>query len=1486
MEDELEAVPRPDTGCFAANGSPPILEYIVTAEEGNKKWQDRCLIDTGASGIFLSISSARELYGPEFPFPDTRSSVCVVANAAQETTYIGPPTKFTILGKSVTESPYVMASLAYPGIIGYRALGQLKFMVDPVNHRLVTCDSPAEPRINSIQALASQPNIIQEQEEVGIVQLKESVTLKPSSFTPVPVLIKKASDVNDFIMLTPHNQVNLPKGVMPAFQLAVAENSHSVAMLCNTTAAPIQLARGMVVASASVITQSELPVLSAAAVQGKPCPVTREEFFNKFQWPELSTSESNRLKEFLWDRRDVFSLTSTDLGCFQNIKHGIDTGNSRPVRQTLRRSSPHTREEIRRQVSEMLEAGIIRPSTSPWSSPPVMVRKKDGSMRFAVDFRVLNSRTVKDSFPLPQIADALDCLGNSKFFSALDLTSGYWQIELEEEAKHKTAFTTPMGLFEFNRMPFGLTNAPASFQRAMQCCLAGLNWDIALCFLDDVIIFSKTFDEHISRLGKVFDRLQRYHLKLKPGKCYLLQQEVAYLGFRVSGEGISTDPSKIEAVRQWPIPKSAKDVKSFLGLCLFYRRFVKGFSEIAAPLYDVSNLQRFQWPKEAQEAFEKLKHALTTAPVLGHPDFSLPFIIDADASDLGVGCTLSQVHDGKERPIAYASRKFNQTEKNWPVTEQESFAAVLGVRVFRSYILGRPFTLRTDHKALTFIHSKTQIPSGKIARWMMELQQYEFKLVYRPGPRHVNADALSRNPHLASDSPLLPSDPDVCAPVKSTPSPTLPLQDFQANDPAIVAIITHLARNSNKPLPRPVPFQSLPIIRHFQRHYQGYKMLEGLLHFNRNIVVPGAALPQLLHLYHDMPLSGHMGRNRVLSQLQQRYFWPNMSTDIQAYISSCIACESRKIDSHKKWAPLRPSDPTCFPFERIAMDILTLPQSRGYTKVLVVVDYFSKWPEAFPIRSKDAKTVAEILLNDVYCRWGIPSYLHSDMGREFTNSLLHTQSRILGIQQTHTLAYSPKADGQAERQIRTLSDMLSKYAQSDQDWMAYLHPCLHALRTTQHESVGFSPFEILFGRKPTLMPDLEFGIPIAKETRHPETYDKLRKRLNQVHATVKKRLAIVAERMKRQYEARRKIGTDRFSVGDWIWVSKPPGPAPKLDSKYQGPFLVQDITPTGGVTIDRYGFTTTIAPDRCKLFTKRPSHLADPEYENAFQKATVTFQPNPPSFIIPSNSQPHVITSPSLPVSGFSAPAPPPVRVSTQPAPIVNPSPVIDSKVSPTSRSKPEKTRTEEVPEPSLAEPQVSPASHFIPPPTTSEAHHNSTGNSAPGCSQEEIKRIVGNQPKVIIRRFEEPAPGCSKDQIEKIVSNQPKVILKKLSQDARASIPSRPVRTSRPRKPLTYDENFNQVSSISNYCHHTLQLRCPLFDLGIKPQNSQQGVLVTGFTNAAFASGICSIGDVIISVNNVPVRTVMEYVTQLALADNIFKLVVLKPGTANSTNK
>ena len=361
----------------------------------------------------------------------------------------------------------------------------------------------------------------------------------------------------------------------------------------------------------------------------------------------LNPDERSQLARVLTDFAGVFATSSDDLGHTSLVTHQINTGSSQPIRQPTRRLPLHKRAEADTLLKDMLKKGVIEPSSSPWTSPIVLVKKKDGSTRFCVDYRKLNEVTVKDSYPLPRIDDCLDALAGCSWFSNLDLCSGYWQVAMNEEDKPKTAFSTGNGLYQFTVMSFGLCNAPATFERLMEKVLSGLPWEVCLLYLDDIIVHGREFTEAIERLRTVLQRLRDAGLKLSPKKCILLQKSVPFLGHVVNNHGVSTDPKKIEAVRTWPSPQTAKDVKSFLGLCSYYRRFVRDFSDIARPLYKLTEGQReFRWTSECEDAFRRLKALLTTAPILAFPNTDGLFILDTDASNTGLGVVLSQVQGG------------------------------------------------------------------------------------------------------------------------------------------------------------------------------------------------------------------------------------------------------------------------------------------------------------------------------------------------------------------------------------------------------------------------------------------------------------------------------------------------------------------------------------------------------------------------------------------------------------------------------------------------------------------------------------------------------------------------------------------------------------------------------------------------------------------------------------------------------------------------
>ncbi|XP_078799615.1 uncharacterized protein LOC144990300 [Oryzias latipes] len=437
---------------------------------------------------------------------------------------------------------------------------------------------------------------------------------------------------------------------------------------------------------------------------------------------------------------------STDLGRTNVVQHDILTTPGSAVKQQPRRMSREKQEAADQQVQQSLEAGLARHSNSSWAAPIVMVKKKDQSPRLCVDYRPLNDRTIKDAYPLPRIQDTLDTLSTAKYFSTLDLTSGYWQVEMTPRARKAAAFCTRKGLFEWNVMPFGLCNAPATFQRLMDRVLAGLQWEACLVYLDDIIVLGCNSNQMMERLEQVFTRLRQANLKLKPSKCRLFQEQVAYLGHVVSAQGISTDPQKIQKVQDWPIPKNISEVRQFVGLASYYRRFVADFATIARPLHELTKkYARFDWTTECQEAFEELKERLTSAPILGYPLDSGELLLDTDASDWGVGAVLSQVQGGEERVLAYGSRRLTTTEQNYCTTRRELLAVVEFTSHFRQYLLGRSFVLRTDHSSLRWL-TRLKEPEGQLARWLEKLAEYDFQVLHRPGKVHQNADALSRRP--------------------------------------------------------------------------------------------------------------------------------------------------------------------------------------------------------------------------------------------------------------------------------------------------------------------------------------------------------------------------------------------------------------------------------------------------------------------------------------------------------------------------------------------------------------------------------------------------------------------------------------------------------------------------------------------------------------------------------------------------------------------
>ncbi|KAL2085708.1 hypothetical protein ACEWY4_019028 [Coilia grayii] len=837
------------------------------------------------------------------------------------------------------------------------------------------------------------------------------------------------------------------------------------------------------------------------------------------QWSNLSVLEQQVAKELLERYQGVFSEHDGGLGCTSLVQHEIPVMDTVPVRQRYRRLPPSQFAQVKAHVQELVEKGIVQPSSSPYASPIVVVQKKDGTIRLCVDYRQLNAKTRKDAYPLPRIEESLDALTGATLFSTLDLASGYNQVPMAEKDKEKTAFCTPFGLFEFNRMPFGLCNAPSTFQRLMERIFGDQSFTSLLLYLDDIVIFSSSFQEHLQRLELVLSRLKEHNLKLKLSKCHFFKDEVQYLGHVISSRGVATDPDKIQTVLQWKRPLTLTELRSFLGFASYYRRFVAGFAKHAGPLHKLvsavqgggkkcsgSNAKLGErWDDKCEQAFQILKQELVTAPVLQYADFSLPFILEIDASHQGLGAVLSQEVNGEKRPIAFASRTLRPSEKNmsnyssmklefvalkWAVTER-----------FREYLLGAQFVVYTDNNPLS--HLQTAKLAAVEQRWASQLAVFNFELRYRPGTANRNADALSRQ----HDPPILPvtaiasgitvpselqmaresmAPPEASAIISTLDAAPIrlpaDLRSLQTKDSVVGGFLTYWRRG--RPPNRQKRAQEAEAVLELARQWRRIREQDGILY--REIQLPPAQdrvlqllLPTALHeevltSLHDN--HGHQGVERTTELIRQRCYWPKMRQDIERWCKACERCTLAKglIPTSRTYAGHLLA---AKPLEIIAIDFTVMEKaSDNHENVLIVTDVFSKFTQAYPTVNQRAETVAKVLTEKWFYLYGVPKRIHSDQGRAFEGELLKRLCKLYGIDKSRTTAYHPEGNGQCERFNRTLHNLLrTLHPGKKKRWPQALPHLLFAYNTSVHQSTGHSPYELMFGRKPQLPVDFLLG---------------------------------------------------------------------------------------------------------------------------------------------------------------------------------------------------------------------------------------------------------------------------------------------------------------------------------------------------------------------------------------------------------------------------
>ena len=850
------------------------------------------------------------------------------------------------------------------------------------------------------------------------------------------------------------------------------------------------------------------------------------------------------------------------LGQTTVMEHSIDTGSASPIKQRPYRVPETKRKIIEEEVQKMLVADIIRPSKSPWSSPVVLVTKPDGTARFCVDYRKVNSVTKRDAYPIPRIDDTLDALGKAKFFTTLDLESGYWQIPMKEEDKEKTAFSTSQGHWEFQTMPFGVVNGPACFQRLMNYVLTGLHWTHCLVYLDDIIIFSRTFEEHMDRLKAVLSRLSKAGLTLKPRKCQWVQTSVKYLGHIISEEGIRPDSAKIRAVQEFPAPTSRTLVKKFLGMTSYYRRFVPNYASIVKPLTQLTKTRGqakvFRWNEEAQRAFEDLKKALLTEPILRLPDFDRQFVVYTDASDYGLGAVLAQNFADGEAVVSYASRQLSSSERNYSTIQKECLAIVWALQYFHHYLFGRTFVIVTDHRPLKWL--QTMKPkSAQMERWMCDLQAYSFEVKHRPGKCNGNADFLSR-------CPVEEKKEEVA--VISATDDVLSSQEADEECAELMSYLRETKHNYQK-----------EDRSESEGHKNQYVIEDGILYhlwtpvrrgkqlrIRKQLVVPKVQRGRVLVQNHEE--AAHPRFQRMFARIRQTYFWKGMKRDISRHLQNCSLCAQRKDPKNRKHAPLKPIE-VLGPLELVGIDYIgPLPvTSSGNKYVLTMQDQFSRWPAAYAVPEISAETTVDCI-EKFAGDYGYPGTILSDRGSNFMSSTFRRACKKMGIQLRNTSAYRPQCNGMTERFNGTLKTALAMYTNSRKDdWDQHLRDIVMAYRTTPHSVTKETPAFLMTGR--------EFNV--TPGTMRPPTRMYSTDFVNDRENTLREAYTVVRElnrkekeRQKAAYDTKVAARDHQYSVGDMVYLKnndKKQSTGLNLEH-WLGPYKVQRVISSQNVELD------------------------------------------------------------------------------------------------------------------------------------------------------------------------------------------------------------------------------------------------------------------------------------------------------------------------------
>ena len=1137
-----------------------------------RKNRVRCLVDTGAQVSLISDKMLHKL----FKYPSIQATKTTLSSASGDTLHVRGQVEleFSIGGKHYSYPFKVVTNLSQSIIMG------ADFMTDHgvriyYDKRQIVVGGVAVPFERDMYF-------------ASLVRICHTTVIKPQ--TAVRLLVKR-KDAPYFregqeleIVSSEQGYLAQEPGLMVSNTLVTNNKTGRFPLLiANNTNKTVKLRRGWVVGQLSAVEHVQVCSLQ----QNPPDSAPKQK--SPLDETEIDAPQCHlpKVKQLVGKHSHLFANCDSELGQTDSVKCTINTGTSEPVKIRPYRTPLQDRETVSKAIEEWEKAKIIRRSQSPWSSSLVVVGKKDGTKRICVDYRKLNEVTKKSSYPLPLIDDLLSLLGKAKYFTSLDLKSGYYQVKVAEEDKEKTAFSTFKGQWEWNTMPFGLCNAPNVFMQLMDVVLEGLE-SFAVAYIDDILIFSTTLEEHWEHIATVFARLEQHNLKMKLKKCQFLRDEINYLGFVVTKDGIKPEAEKVRAIRDMKPPTTVREVRSLMGTASYYRRFIPNFTKIAEPIIALTKkYARFQWTPDCQRAFEFLKESLTVVPLLAYPDTSKPYVLYTDASDTCIGACLTQMQEMKdaegkveemEVPIYFLSHKLSHSQTKWATIEKEAFAIHYALQKLDHYLHNSQFVIKTDHQPLKYLLN-SPMQNRKVQLWALGLAGYNATVEYIPGEKNVLADLLSRLP---DDSPSPPDDQN--AEPREISDNTYEINVLNSTGLSTKQFVSVPPPEEGKVKVCPVELQGYDMITEQNKDpelvkireqigqpsapktvQKRYLLIEGIMHFISDpdddpkirLVVPAHLVEKLLQQYHID--NGHGGIDTTHDTLKQKYFWPGMYKQIYKYVSECVTCQTRIL--RKAQAPIQEMDVPQYPFAKVSLDMSgPYPRTQSGNRYIVsFVDHFSGWPEAFAVPDKTADTVVQLLAEQIIPRHSCPLQIVTDNGTENENKVMRETLREMNIDHVTTSYYHPQSNSKAERFHRTLHDVLSKLSQDNLDmWDVFLEQTLSAVRVSSSETTGHSPFYLLYNRDPVLPLDniLRPRRRYTGEELHKIIIENQHRMYTQVHNRIRKSQA------KSRDKANAKRTPVELQVGDPVYVRKHQRSG-KLDQKWRAYFrITKKLTPT------------------------------------------------------------------------------------------------------------------------------------------------------------------------------------------------------------------------------------------------------------------------------------------------------------------------------------